>query len=60
MAFWDRIFGDDHARAEKYEGRESASQAASRKRRAGHRARVARDGDAAGMKIPRSLRRRSF
>ncbi len=37
MGFWDRVLGNDHERAERYEGRESASEAAARKRREGHR-----------------------
>ncbi|MDX2520569.1 MULTISPECIES: hypothetical protein [Streptomyces] len=53
--------GNDHQLAdEQYAGRESAAEAASRKRREGHRARVIRDGDGAGTKIPRSLRRKAF
>lgn len=60
MGWLDRLLGDDHARAANYEGRESASQAAARKRRASHRARVQRDGDNAGTKIPRRLRRNAF
>ena len=38
MGFLDRLFGDDHQRAAtQYAGRESASAAASRQRRTGHR-----------------------
>lgn len=52
--------GNDHElAATQYAGRESATDRAARKRRENHRARVNRDGDAAGMKIPRSLRRRA-
>ncbi|WP_319052665.1 hypothetical protein [Streptomyces europaeiscabiei] len=36
MSFWDRVFGDDHARAAQQPDRESASEAAARKRRQGH------------------------
>jgi hypothetical protein len=50
MAFLDRLFGNDHERAAtQYAGRESASQAAARKRREGHRrnaTRAARQGQA--------------
>jgi hypothetical protein len=60
MSWLDRLLGNDHERAAKYEGRESASQAAARKRRQNHRARIQRDGDNAGTKIPRSLRRKAF
>jgi hypothetical protein len=60
MGWLDRLLGDDHARAANYQGRESASEAAARKRRQAHRARVQRDGDQAGTKIPRSLRRKAF
>lgn len=59
MGIWDRLLGNDHERATQYEGRESASEAAARKRRQSHRARVIRDGDNAGTKIPRSLRRKA-
>ncbi|MDX3681387.1 hypothetical protein [Streptomyces scabiei] len=53
--------GNDHQlAAEQYAGRESATETAARKRREGHRARVARHGDNAGTKIPRSLRSRAF
>ncbi|WP_328425989.1 hypothetical protein [Streptomyces sp. NBC_00443] len=38
MGFLDRLFGNDHERAAtRYAGRESASAAAARKRREGHR-----------------------
>lgn len=37
MRFLDRLFGNDHQRATRYEGRESASDRAARKRREGHR-----------------------
>ncbi|MFF7452123.1 MULTISPECIES: hypothetical protein [unclassified Streptomyces] len=58
MGFLDRVFGNDHERAaQQYAGQESASAAASRKRREGHRARVVRDGDRAGTKVPRRHRR---
>lgn len=41
----------------RYAGRESASEAASRKRREGHRARVFRNGDASGQRLSRRQRR---
>lgn len=59
MGLLDRLLARDRAMADDYDG-ETASQKATRKRREAHRARVARDGDAAGTKIPRSLRRRAF
>ncbi len=37
MGLLDRLFGDDHERATKYEGRESASESAASRRRQGHR-----------------------
>ncbi|MFE6989192.1 hypothetical protein, partial [Streptomyces pharetrae] len=37
MGFLDRILGDDRERAARYEGRESASETAARRRRRGHR-----------------------
>lgn len=38
MSWLDRLFGNDHERAAtQYEGRESASESAGRKRREGHR-----------------------
>ncbi|MEU9557999.1 hypothetical protein [Streptomyces fumanus] len=37
MGFLDRLFGNDHQRADRYEGRESASDQAARRRREGHR-----------------------
>ena len=37
MGLFDRLLGNDQERASKYQGRESASQAAARKRREGHR-----------------------
>jgi hypothetical protein len=50
MGFLDRILGNDHERAARYEGRESATQSAARARRDGHRNgganRAARDGQA--------------
>jgi hypothetical protein len=50
MSFLDRLFGNDHERAAtRYEGRESASAEASRRRREGHRRNVtaaAREGQA--------------
>jgi len=50
--------GNDHElAATQYAGRESASDRAARKRREGHHARVARDGDAAGKPMPRRYRR---
>ncbi|SFY52075.1 hypothetical protein [Streptomyces sp. F-1] len=58
MGFLDRLLGNDHQRAaEKYAGRESASDQAARKRREKHRARVLRDGDNAGTQVPRRHRR---
>ncbi|MFK0140688.1 hypothetical protein [Streptomyces murinus] len=36
MSFLDRLLGNDHQRAEKYAGRESASDRAARKRRESH------------------------
>lgn len=52
--------GNDHQlAATQYAGRESASDQAARRRREKHRARVLRDGDAAGMKMPRRHRRHS-
>lgn len=36
MSWLDRLLGDDRARAAKYEGRESASDRAARKRRENH------------------------
>jgi hypothetical protein len=50
--------GNDHQLATtQYTGHESATERAARLRRERHRARVTRDGDNAGTKIPRSLRR---
>ena len=58
MGFLDRLLGNDHERAAtKYAGQESASAAAARQRRENHRARVIRDGDNAGTKVPRRHRR---
>lgn len=37
MSWLDRLLGNDQQRAARYEGRESASAAAARKRRQGHR-----------------------
>lgn len=37
MGFLDRLFGNDHERAARYEGRESATASAARQRRASHR-----------------------
>ncbi|MFD5814390.1 hypothetical protein [Streptomyces sp. NPDC127038] len=52
MGWLDRVLGDDRQRAKtQYQGRESASETAARKRREGHRARVFRDGDQAGQKF---------
>lgn len=48
--------GNDHQlAATQYEGRESATNRATRKRREQHRARVHRDGDNAGQTFPRRL-----
>jgi hypothetical protein len=53
--------GNDHQlAAEQYAGRESATDRAARVRAERHRARVNRDGDRSGTKIPRSLRQRAF
>jgi len=50
--------GNDHQlAADRYAGRESASDRAARTRREKHRARVIRDGDAAGKKMPRRYRK---
>lgn len=50
--------GDDRRlAAEQYAGRESASEAAARKRRERHRASVVRHGDNQPGKVPRSWRR---
>ena len=50
--------GNDRQLADtQYPSRESASEKASRQRRERHRARVFRDGDAAGMKMPRRYRK---
>ncbi|MBK3631583.1 hypothetical protein ACGFNQ_02480 [Streptomyces asoensis] len=50
--------GNDHQlAAEQYAGRESATAEAARLRVERHRARVARDGDRAGARLPRRLRR---
>jgi hypothetical protein len=49
MGLLDRLLGNDRERAARYEGRESASETAARKRREGHRrnlTRVARQGQA--------------
>jgi hypothetical protein len=37
MGWLDRVLGDDRERAAKYEGRESATDKAARRRREGHR-----------------------
>lgn len=50
--------GNDRALSEStYQDRESATDRAARKRRENHRARVIRDGDAAGKRVPRRYRR---
>lgn len=36
MGLFSRLLGNDHERAAQYEGRESATQTAARKRREGH------------------------
>lgn len=50
MGFWDRVFGDDHARAAQHPDRESASDSAARSRRQSHKrsgaTRAARQGQA--------------
>ncbi|WP_329215183.1 hypothetical protein OG352_06235 [Streptomyces sp. NBC_01485] len=50
-----RTGGDRQLAEAKYQGRESATDRAARLRREQHRARVHRDGDNAGTKIPRRL-----
>ncbi|MFF9279542.1 hypothetical protein [Streptomyces griseosporeus] len=56
MGLFDRLTARDRQlAATRYAGRTSASDEAAAKRRAAHRARVARDGDAAGQKFPRRL-----
>lgn len=48
MSFLSRLLGNDHQRAaEQYAGRESASHAAARKRREGHRSSIRRAAEAA-------------
>lgn len=61
MGLFSNLFGgNDRQLAEtKYAGRESASDRAARRRREGHRARVFRDGDNSGTKMPRRHRRNS-
>ncbi|MFE4548884.1 hypothetical protein [Streptomyces sp. NPDC056785] len=49
--------GNDRALAEQYDDRESASDRAARQRREQHRARVARDGDQSGTRVPRRYRK---
>lgn len=46
-----RRASDAETAATRYAGRESATEEAARKRREGHRARVIRDGDAAGQRF---------
>jgi hypothetical protein len=48
----DRALADTH-----YTGHESASDRAARRRSESHRARVIRDGDASGKKMPRRYRK---
>jgi hypothetical protein len=62
MGLFSSLFGgNDRQLAEtKYAGRESASDRAARRRREGHRARVFRDGDNAGIKFSRRARRNAF
>ncbi|MFD3978313.1 hypothetical protein ACFWR6_06970 [Streptomyces griseus] len=50
---WLRGGNDRELASTTYAGRESASDEASRRRRAAHRKRVQRDGDRAGMKPDR-------
>ncbi|TGZ14719.1 hypothetical protein DV517_62020 [Streptomyces sp. S816] len=58
MSWLDKLLGNDRDLAEtKYADAESASDRASRLRREKHRARVYRDGDNAGTRIPRRHRR---
>ena len=59
MGFFDRLFGNDHERAEAhYSGRESASDRASRKRRDNHRSKGIRRAADAGDKWEQKDRRR--
>ncbi|MFF9285421.1 hypothetical protein [Streptomyces griseosporeus] len=56
MGLFDRLAARDRQLAEtRYVGRTSASDEAAARRREAHRARVARDGDAAGRPFPRRL-----
>lgn len=48
--------GNDQELAKSYKDEESASDRAARQRREAHRARVQRDGDGAGMKLPKRFR----
>jgi hypothetical protein len=57
---WLRPGGDTQLAKTQYQGRESASASAARKRREKHHARVARDGDNAGQKFSRRSRRNFF
>jgi hypothetical protein len=59
MGLFSNLFGSgDRQLAEtKYAGRESASDRAARRRREGHRARVFRDGDNSGTRVPRRYRK---
>lgn len=61
MGFLNWLSGsnDHHLANSHYTGQESATDRAARKRREQHHARIARDGDNAGTKIPRSLRRKA-
>jgi hypothetical protein len=58
MGLFDRLFGDDHERAAKYEGRESASDRASRKRRENYRSKGIRRAADAGERWEQKDRRR--
>ncbi|NUU25236.1 MAG: hypothetical protein HOV68_27595 [Streptomycetaceae bacterium] len=57
---WLRPGNDHELAATHYASRESATDRAARRRAEQHRARVNRDGDRSGTKIPRSLRRNAF
>lgn len=59
MGFLSWLVGsnDQQLAATTYQDRESASDRAARQRREQHRARVIRDGDQSGTKVPRRHRR---
>lgn len=54
---WANGSNDRKLAETQYAGSESASDRASRRRREQHRARVQRDGDASGARVPRRLRK---